>query len=321
MRWKTTMLLLFYLAALAMASYPFLNAFLFERQADGQIQYFLEAIEMQDQPETEEENTSDSDGIEKKLTYPELYEAMKLYNASLFHTDQLILDSVGSYEQPALTLSDYGLNTGDTIGYISIPAMEVELPLYLGASEENMAAGAVVLGGTSLPIGGENTNCVIAGHRGYRGIPYFREIETLQKGDLVEVTNPWETLIYQVVSWEIIQPDDVEAIKIQTGKDMITLLTCHPYRVGTQRYLVYCERVEEQTPAAQEPFEAEETVPTEPTSAAQESSQLAAFSTSSQEEICFEQVTQLIGLICVLLIGALGGILWLVKGDHEKHRN
>lgn len=305
MRWKTTMLLLFYLAALALASYPFLNTFLFDRQADGQIQQFQEMITQQEESSPQEEHTGDSHDSQIERPYPQLYEAMKVYNATLIDTDQLILDRAGSYEQAALTLSEYGLNTGDTIGYISIPAMDVELPLYLGASEKNMAAGAVVLGGTSLPIGGENTNCVIAGHRGYRGIPYFREIETLQKGDLVEVTNPWETLIYQVVSREIIQPDDVEAVKIQTGKDMITLLTCHPYRVGTQRYLVYCERVEEQTPAAQETFEAEETVPKEPTST-QKSSQLAAFSTSSQEEICLEQAAQLAGVILVLVIGVMG---------------
>ena len=71
---------------------------------------------------------------------------------------------------------------------------------------------------------------MIAGHRGYQGIPYFREIEKLEVGDKVYITNPWETLRYRVESIAIIDPYDNDAVKIQDGKDMITLVTCHPYR-------------------------------------------------------------------------------------------
>ena len=99
------------------------------------------------------------------------------------------------------------------------------------------------MGQTSLPIGGENTNCVIAGHRGYQGIPYFREIERLKTNDKVIVTNPWETLTYRVKNIKIILPEKVEEIKIQPGEEMVTLLTCHPYRThGKYRYMVYCVR-------------------------------------------------------------------------------
>lgn len=71
------------------------------------------------------------------------------------------------------------------IGYIDIPDMDVKLPLYIGASEKNMALGAAILSETSMPIGGESTNCVISGHRGYRGAPYFKDIELLKKGSKV----------------------------------------------------------------------------------------------------------------------------------------
>ena len=74
---------------------------------------------------------------------------------------------------------------------IEIPRMDVELPVYLGATRENMERGAVQLGQTSLPVGGVNTNCVIAAHRGYRGIPMFRDIEALRPGDEVIVHNFW----------------------------------------------------------------------------------------------------------------------------------
>ena len=110
------------------------------------------------------------------------------------------------------------------------------MPVYLGALDDHLAAGAAVLGNTSAPIGGDNTNCVIAGHRGWRGADYFRYIDRLQAGDTVQVTNLWETLTYTVA--------DIR-IKIQQGRDLLTLLTCHPYASGgRQRYVVCCERTE-----------------------------------------------------------------------------
>ena len=121
--------------------------------------------------------------------------------------------------------------------------MHVKLPLYLGATLENMRKGAAIMGETSLPLGTKNSNCVIAAHRGYKGIPYFREIEKLKAGDKVTIQNPWEKLSYRVEKIKIIKPDDSDQIRIQKGKDMVTLLTCHPYRShGKYRYLVFCER-------------------------------------------------------------------------------
>ena len=106
-----------------------------------------------------------------------------------------------------------------------------------------MALGAAVLTQTSIPIGGENTNSVIAGHRGYNGASYFRYIPDLQIGDEVVITNLWETLTYRVAETKIIAPNDVDEILIQDSKDRITLLTCHPYASGgKQRYLVICDR-------------------------------------------------------------------------------
>lgn len=117
---------------------------------------------------------------------------------------------------------------------------------YLGANYDNMATGAAVLTQTSIPIGGANTNSVVAGHRGWGGASYFRYIPDLTVGDTVIITNLWETLTYKVVEEKIIDPHEVDEILIVPGKDMVTLLTCHPYASGgRQRYLVYCERVTE----------------------------------------------------------------------------
>lgn len=178
-------------------------------------------------------------------------EAMEAYNLQLSQ-DQSGPDSVDSYEAPGLNLEDYGMEADDAVGYVEIPAMDVTLPLYLGASRAHMNNGATVLGQTSMPIGGISTNCVIAAHRGWNGKAMFRDVELLQEGDLVYLTTLWETLTYQVTGISIIWPDEVEAVAIQPGQDMVTLLTCHPYIVGTHRYLVYCQRVEQDT-SVQEP--------------------------------------------------------------------
>ena len=187
--------------------------------------------------------------------HQDLREAMEEYNLQLSQ-DQSGLDSVDSYEAPGLNLEDYGMEADDVVGYVEIPAMDVTLPLYLGASRAHMNDGATVLGQTSMPIGGISTNCVIAAHRGWNGTAMFRDVELLQEGDLVYLTNLWETLTYQVTGISIIWPDQVEAVAIQPGQDMVTLLTCHPYIVSTYRYLVYCQRVEQDTPVQERPVTA-----------------------------------------------------------------
>ena len=177
--------------------------------------------------------------------YPELLAALQEHNRQLYAEKQCNLVDLEAYEEPAADLAAYGIDDG-IIGVLKIPAMELTMPVYLGASDDHLAAGAAVLGNTSAPIGGDNTNCVIAGHRGWRGADYFRYIDRLQVGDTVKLINLWETLTYTVADIQIIQPHEAEKIKIQQGRELLTLLTCHPYASGgRQRYVVYCERVME----------------------------------------------------------------------------
>lgn len=176
--------------------------------------------------------------------YPELLAALQDYNRQLYAEKQRELTSLEACETPAADLTTYGIDD-EIIGVLEIPAMELTMPVYLGASDAHLAAGAAVLGNTSAPIGGDNTNCVIAGHRGWRGADYFRHIDRLQMGDTVTLANLWETLTYTVADIQIIQPHEVEKIKIQQDRDLLTLVTCHPYASGgKQRYVVYCERTE-----------------------------------------------------------------------------
>ena len=174
--------------------------------------------------------------------YPELLAALQEYNRQLYAEKQCNLTDLEACEEPAADLTAYGIGD-EIIGVLKIPAMELTMPVYLGASDVHLTAGAAVLGNTSAPIGGANTNSVIAGHRGWKGADYFRHIDRLQVGDTVTLTNLWETLIYTVTDIQIIQPHEIEKIKIQQGRDLLTLVTCHPYASGgKQRYVVYCEK-------------------------------------------------------------------------------
>lgn len=193
-----------------------------------------------DDSDSREDENSSSDGEVKNFV--ELHKEMEAYNQRLITNGQHIEDA-WSYEQPPLTLKNMP-GKDYTIGYIEIPDMKVKLPLLLGASMDNLSKGAAVLSETSMPIGGIDTNCVIAGHRGWKGSAYFQRIENLKEGSEVYITNPWETMIYKVVSTKVVNPDDSDAILLQPGKDMVTLISCHPYVLGggKYRYVVYCER-------------------------------------------------------------------------------
>ena len=182
------------------------------------------------------------ESFEHKETRDSVYEEMVSYNQSLIQNGQAGLSDAWIDTEMSSFLKTSGYEEG-MVGVLNIDAMGVSLPLYIGADEENLMKGAAVLANTSMPIGGESTNCVIAGHRGgYNGQAVFRDIEVLQKGDVVTVTNAWEILEYEVVKSIVIMPDDIDAIRIMPGKDMLTLVTCHPYGDNTQRYVVYCTR-------------------------------------------------------------------------------
>lgn len=190
-----------------------------------------------------QEFLADRDEPEQKC--PELLVALQEYNQGIYNEKQSGLVDLEACEEPAADLTVYGIDD-EIIGVLEIPAMELTMPVYLGASDDHLSAGAAVLGNTSAPIGDDNTNCVIAGHRGWKGADYFRHIDKLAVGDTVKLTNLWETLTYTVSDIQIIQPHEAEKIKIQQGRDLLTLLTCHPYASGgKQRYVVYCERVTE----------------------------------------------------------------------------
>ena len=254
-KWKAILILLMimvFLAGLGTLLYPYIYGAIVDHEITMNAEAFLSwvdiipAITDPDEPPlievTEPEETEPVESEPRQ--YPELWEDMVAYNNTIYAQGQSGLSCEYDYQKPSFFLREYGLED-ETFGVISIPAMDLEMPIFLGAPDSHMAEGAAHLSQTSLPIGGENTNCVIAGHRGYSGASYFRYIEKLRLGDEITITNLWETLTYKVVEIKIIYPYEVEQILIQDGRELLTLLTCHPYASGgRQRYLVFCERVE-----------------------------------------------------------------------------
>lgn len=221
--------IILFVSGLVVLLLPVINNWLYERDVRQMKQNFEEQIK---------EATAES-----SLPFEKLYQELKHRNEKLYIEKQKDLKDPFSYEQPAINLTEYGLD-GNVIGFVSIPKMDVELPILLGANNANMRDGAVHLTETSYPIGGENTNCVLAAHRDASWATMFRNIEKLKTGDKIYIKNFRETLTYQVVDARVISPTDVKDLLIQDGKDMVTLITCHPYGYNYQRYVAYCERVQ-----------------------------------------------------------------------------
>lgn len=233
----TILFLLMFLAGLAMVLMPKVQ----EAQMNNEIRKELYFWKDSYQPTT---GVDESKILETEPIYPDLLSAMAAYNEKIFTEGQSGLVDAWSYQQETFDLTQYGVEDR-IVGYITIPAIGIELPLYLGCSYENLTKGFAQLGQTSMPIGGMNTNCVVACHRGWNGAAFLRDADQLKIDDTVEMRNFWETLQYRICEIKIIEPYEVNEILIQPNKDMLTIVTCTPYGVGSQRLIIYCERITE----------------------------------------------------------------------------
>ncbi|MFV0361713.1 MAG: class C sortase [Suipraeoptans sp.] len=202
-----------------------------------QVRYDSERNEIIENFEVDINDSSNNELLE------ELYRKLLDENERLYLEGQRELKDPFSYENQGIDLTYYGIED-NTIGYITIPDIDITLPIYLGASEDNMTKGAVHLTQTSYPIGGANSNSVIAAHRGYYKAKMFKDINMISVGDEVYIRNFRETLLYIVKEIKVINPNQVEEVMINEGEDMLTLISCHPYGKSTFRYVVYCKRYE-----------------------------------------------------------------------------
>ena len=210
---------------------PFVFRLITTLKISGEVAKFEKEIELF------KDQTAETDN----LNLEELRKVMEEYNKDLLVNGQEISDPF-SFQKLDFDMRSYGIEN-NIVAEIKIDRLNLKVPIYLGATEENLNKGLAHLSHTSLPLGEETSNVVVAGHRGLIRHKMFRHLDKLQQGDEIVITNFWEELRYKVIKYEIISPDEVSKVLIQEGKDMITLITCHPFRVNTQRLVVYCERI------------------------------------------------------------------------------
>jgi sortase A len=176
-----------------------------------------------------------------------MLEEAEVYNQFVERLEGNVTDPITEEEQELLSGVDYEnvyIVGSETLGYVTIPKIDVELPLYKGTSDAVLNRGVGHLERSSLPVGGENTHSVLLAHRGLPTSRLFRDLNLLEKGDVFLVHSLDTTLAYEVESSMIILPTEVEFLQIQKGRDLCTLVTCEPYMINSHRLLVTGHRID-----------------------------------------------------------------------------
>ena len=222
-RKSTIILLLSFFIGLFVLLYPSLSSFWNSKtQSEAIVDY--ESMLAQYKPED----------------YTDIFNEADVYNQKLYQLKAPLLeyDKLTEYNN-ILNISGTGM-----IGYITIPKISQELPVYHGTSDGVLSVAVGHLEGTSLPVGGKNTHSVVSAHRGLPTAVLFTHLDRMEIGDIFYFTILDRTITYEVDQIRIVEPDDISLIKITEGKDYCTLLTCTPYGINTQRLLVRGHQVD-----------------------------------------------------------------------------
>ena len=173
--------------------------------------------------------------------YETILNAAKEYNRELSETGvkwNLSEEEKKEYERQ-LNIEETGI-----MGYIDIPKIHVKLPIYHGTEEKTLETSIGHIEGTSLPVGGESSHCVLSGHRGLPSAKLFTDLDVLEEGDVFSMTVLNDTFSYEVDQIRIVEPADLTELRIFEGEDYCTLVTCTPYGINTHRLLVRGHRVD-----------------------------------------------------------------------------
>ena len=176
-------------------------------------------------------------------TYRQLWEDAQAYNRTL-------IGKVGRYdmtdEERVLYESLLNIAGNGVIGYLEIPSIQCSLPIYHGTDEAVLQIAVGHIEGSSLPVGGSGTHCVLSGHRGLPSARLFTDLDKLVAGDIFRMNVLDETLTYEVDQIRIVLPTEMDDLEIEEGKDYCTLVTCTPYGINSHRLLIRGYRVENQ---------------------------------------------------------------------------
>lgn len=222
---------------MAIFSYPFLSNALETRHASAVVQEYDSRVDTLRQAEI--------DAIK---------EAAKAYN----DRQTAVVDGSVREDGTAQTGVVDLISLGDPLGYIRIPRIDLNLPIYEGTGEDALASGIGHLTQTSYPLGGESTHCVLSGHRGLGAAELFVNLDKLEVGDRFYLHVLDEVLAYQVDQILTVEPDETGALDVVPGEDLCTLVTCTPIGINSHRLLVRGTRVpweQEETPGENAVYE------------------------------------------------------------------
>lgn len=183
----------------------------------------------------------------------QLFEAANNYNSELDSYSIIDIFSDPNREVSEEYLNTLNIDGKGLMGYISIPKIDVRIPIYHGTSSEVLEKGVGHLEGSSFPIGGISTHAILSAHRGLPSAKLFTDLDQLQVGDEFYIYILDRTLAYKVDQILVVEPSETEALQLQEGKDYVTLVTCTPYAINTHRLLVrgtqveYIEKVVQET--------------------------------------------------------------------------
>ncbi len=194
--------------------------------------------------------TQDSAAMEQYADDADAYNA-ELFSSGAVSYDPFVVNS-GYMVETSSVLDDYAsmLDYGDVMGYLSIPKIDVTLPIYHDTTASVLDKGIGHLKTSSLPVGGANTHAVLCGHSGMQ-TALFSDLNKLETGDMFTVRAANRTLTYEVVEIKTVLPTEMQSLAIQEGSDLVTLMTCTPIGTNSHRLLVTGERVETDSESAE----------------------------------------------------------------------
>ncbi len=223
------------------------------------------------------------------VDYEKMLEDARAYNKTLVEKGD------GRFNMTDEEREDYNsllnVDGNGIMGYVDIPKINVTLPVYHGTDETILQIAVGHIEGSSLPVGGKGTHCVISGHRGLPSAKLFTDLDQLQEGDIAQITILDETLTYEVDQIRIVLPNELTELAIDAEKDLLTMVTCTPYGINSHRMLVRGHRIENP-----------------------ESGEVRVTSDASQIEPLH---------VLPVMIGILAGLLliWLLVSSHRQNLN
>lgn len=224
------LIILMFFAGISIVVYPMVSNLLYEKNQSHVLTQYNETVEQMDR-----------ENLDAEL------QAAREYNQSLLKSEAYLTDPFDPSLALDPTVEPYAslLNPegNDIMGYIEIPKISVNLPIYHGTTARILEQGIGHMQNTSLPVGGESTHTVLTGHTGLAGKRLFTDLSQLQVGDVFYLHVLEDTLAYQVENTYIVDPDQTEDLVVKPGQDLATLVTCYPYGINTHRLLVQGTRV------------------------------------------------------------------------------